>query len=119
MDVSTAEHLARGGQYSGPAMHLHGLQFDLPRIADTYRRAGLLRAYLLGSILTDRFGPDSDIDVLVEPDPARPAGLFALGGLQMDLTELLGRQVHLTMLGGIPERERPAELAHARALNAA
>jgi predicted nucleotidyltransferase len=100
-------------------MHLHGLHFDLPRITEACRRAGVVRAYLFGSILTDRFGPDSDIDILVETDPDRPAGLLALGGLQMDLTELLGRHVHLTMLGGIPKQERPAVLASARTLDAA
>ena len=101
------------------ALHLHGLHFDLPRIADACRRAGVLRAYLFGSILTDTFGPGSDIDILVETDPAHPAGLLALGGLQMDLTELLGRHVHLTMLGGMPQSDRANVLAHARMLHAA
>lgn len=48
-------------------------------------RAGVF----LGSILTSRFGADSDIDILVETEPQHPVGILALGGLQMDLTELL------------------------------
>ena len=44
---------------------------------------------------------------------------LALGGLQMDLSELLGRTVHLTLLGGIPASERSAVLARARMLDAA
>ncbi len=98
---------------------LHEIMFDLALIGDACRRAGVVRLYLFGSILSDRFRPDSDIDLLVETDPRHPPGLLALGGLQMDLSELLGRTVHLTLLGGIPASERPAVLARARMLDAA
>jgi uncharacterized protein len=98
---------------------LHGIPFDLPRIADACRRAGVVRLYVFGSILTDRFHDESDIDFLIETDLDRPVGLFALGGLQMDLSELLGRSVHLTLLGGVPANERPAVLARASMLHAA
>lgn len=100
-------------------LRLHDIHFDLPRIAATCRRVGVVRLFLFGSILTDRFRPDSDIDLLVETDPLHPPGLLALGGLQMDLSELLGRTVHLTLLGGVPVHERPAVLAKARMLDAA
>jgi uncharacterized protein len=100
-------------------MQMGGVNFDLERIAQLCRAAGIVRIYAFGSILTDRFGPGSDIDLLVETDPSRPTGLFSLGSLQMDLSELLGRQVHLTLLGGVPPLERPAVLARARKLDAA
>lgn len=100
-------------------LRLHGVNFDLPRIAAACRAAGVLRLFLFGSILTDRFREDSDIDILVETDPRRPPGLLALGGLQMDLSDLLGRSVHLTLLGGVPANERTAVLARARMLDAA
>ncbi|MCC6321212.1 MAG: nucleotidyltransferase domain-containing protein [Phycisphaerales bacterium] len=98
---------------------LHGITFDLPRIANACRRAGVVRLYIFGSILTERFRADSDIDFLIETDPRHPVGLFALGGLQMDLAELLGRPVHLTLLGGVPAGERAGVLARARMLDAA
>lgn len=100
-------------------LELHGIQFDLPRIGAVCRRAGVVRVFLFGSILTDEFGPDSDIDLLVETDPLHPPGLLAIGGLQMDLSDMLGRPVHLTLLGGVPASERPGVLARARMLNAA
>ncbi len=100
-------------------LRLHDIPFDLPRIDAACRRVGVVRLFLFGSILTDRFGPESDIDMLVETDPLHPPGLLALGGLQMDLSELLGRTVHLTLLGGVPADERPAVLARARMLDAA
>lgn len=128
-DVRSAEGLptaAAASRRSRPEGHiirqvmlLNGVEFDQRRIAALCRRAGVVRLYVFGSILTDQFRPDSDIDLLVETDPAHPTGLLALGGLQMDLTELLGRPVHLTLLGGVPTSERASVLAHARALDAA
>lgn len=100
-------------------MRLHGIEFDQAKIHALCRVAGVVRLFVFGSILTDRFGPDSDIDLLVETDARQPAGLLALGGLQMDLSELLGRTVHLTLLGGVPASERPAVLSGARLLDAA
>ena len=75
--------------------------------------------YAFGSILTKRFKAGSDIDLLVETNPAKPVGILALGGLQMDLTDLLERRVHLTLLGGVPPLERAAVLASARMVDAA
>lgn len=100
-------------------MLLHGVEFDCAKIAFLCGRAGVVRAFLFGSILTDRFRSDSDIDMLVETDPLHRPGLLALGELQMDLSELLGRTVHLTLLGGVPQGERSAVLARARMLDAA
>lgn len=48
---------------------------------------------LFGSVLRDDYGPDSDIDVLVDFDPASKVTLLDLGGLQMDLQDLCGRSV--------------------------
>lgn len=98
---------------------LHGINFDQVRIAEACRRAGIQRVYLFGSILTDQFREESDIDLLVETDPRRPVGLFALGGLQADPSDLLGRTVHLTLLGGVPSHKRADLLSQARMLDAA
>ena len=100
-------------------MQLNGIQFDLGRIEAMCRDAGVVRAWVFGSILTDQFDPASDIDVLVETDTRHPRGLLALGGLQMDLSELLGREVHLTLLGGVPTAERGSLVKSARLLDAA
>ena len=45
-------------------------------------------------ILRDDFGPDSDVDVLVEFDPGHIPG-FAFFGIQDELSELIGRRVDL------------------------
>ena len=50
---------------------------------------------LFGSVLTDRFGPESDVDVLVEFDPEHVPGLIALSGMERELSEILGRKADM------------------------
>lgn len=100
-------------------LEINGVSFDLDAIAAMCRSAGVVRAYLFGSILTDRFTPESDVDILVETDADHPPGVLALGGLQMDLSELVGRTVHLSMLSGVPVQDRRRLLSGARVLDAA
>ena len=50
---------------------------------------------LFGSTLRGEAGDTSDIDLLVDYDPAARVGLFAFVCLQRRLTELLGRRVDL------------------------
>lgn len=44
---------------------------------------------------SDRFGPKSDVDVLVEFEPDHRIGLIQLAGVELELCELLGREVDL------------------------
>lgn len=48
-----------------------------------------------GSVLTSRFRPDSDVDVLVEFEPGMVPGYFDLAGMELELTDILGRKVDL------------------------
>src|SRR5436305_3152637 len=50
---------------------------------------------LFGSVLTQRFRADSDLDVLVEFDPGHVPGLLTLAGMEMELSEVFGRKVDL------------------------
>jgi uncharacterized protein len=50
---------------------------------DAFCRAnGIHRLLLFGSALREEFGPDSDIDLLVEFDPDVQIGFMALGRMQ-------------------------------------
>jgi predicted nucleotidyltransferase len=83
-------------------MQVNGIEIPAQAIAELCRRSQVRRLSLFGSILGSRFGPGSDIDVLVEFEPGKGPGLFGFAGMQMELTRLLGRQVHLhtpAMLG--------------------
>ena len=51
---------------------------------------------VFGSALRDDFGPDSDIDLLVEFEPDRIPGLLGVAGMEIRLSELFaGRKVDL------------------------
>jgi uncharacterized protein len=81
------------------------LQIDVNAegLAAFCRRSGIRRLSFFGSVLRDDFGPESDVDVLVEFAPDAGVGLFEFVGLQRELGELLGREVDL---------HTPASLSH-------
>lgn len=72
------------------------LSINIPRqqIAELCRRHHIRRLALFGSVLRDDFGPESDVDVLVEFEPGRTPGL-GFFGIEIELSELLGRKVDL------------------------
>lgn len=83
-------------------MLINGVNFPQDRIADFCRRQGVAKLSLFGSILREPspeggygFRPTSDIDMLVEFMPGRTPGLMALTGMQIELSELIGREVDL------------------------
>src|SRR5437762_2432508 len=77
---------------------LHGIAFPLDAIRDFCRRHSIRRLALFGSILRDDFGPESDIDVLVEFEPGKSPG-WEFFGFQDELSALLGRPVDLNTPG--------------------
>ena len=73
-------------------------QVSVPRerIAEFCRAHGIKRLAIFGSALRDDFGPESDIDVLVEFEPDRVPGLIRLAGMELELSGLFsGRKVDL------------------------
>lgn len=76
-------------------------QFEIPdeTVAAFCRRHHIRRLALFGSVLRGDFGPDSDIDVLVEFEPGTDQGLtlLDLAGMEIELSELLGRRVDFVL----------------------
>lgn len=68
---------------------------DAAKIADFCREHYITKLAFFGSILTDRFGPDSDVDVLVEFAPAHVPGLIALSAMERELSQILGRKADM------------------------
>lgn len=68
-------------------------------IADFCLRNGIGRLALFGSVLRDDFTPDSDVDFLVEFLPDRTPGLIRLAGMEIELSELIGRRADLNTAG--------------------
>jgi uncharacterized protein len=66
------------------------ITIDKGRIADFCRKHHLTKLALFGSVLTDRFGPDSDVDVLFEYDQQHIPSLFEVVRMERELSEILG-----------------------------
>ena len=87
---------------------------DLPEtaIAEFCKRHHIRKLSLFGSVLRDDFGPDSDIDVLVEFEPGRVPG-FAFFAMEEELSGLLGRRVDLNTPGFLSRYFRQEVMAQA------
>ena len=96
----------------------HGLAFSQERLAELCRRHQIRRLALFGSVLRNDFGPNSDVDVLVEFEPGVRTGLkfFAI---QDELSEILGRQVDLNTPGCLSKYFRAQVLTEAEVQYAA
>ena len=73
-------------------------QLSIPKIelAAFCQAHGIRRLAIFGSALRTDFGPDSDIDVLVEFVPGRVPGLLGIAGMEISLSALFGgRKVDL------------------------
>ena len=83
-------------------------------VADFCRRHRIARLALFGSALRDDFGPDSDVDVLVEFQPGAAVGLFRFAGMELELSDILGgRKVDLNTPNCLSPYFREAVLAKA------
>jgi len=71
------------------------------KIADFCRRWKISEFALLGSILREDFGPNSDIDVLITLAPDSHWGLLALVQMNRELENIFGRKVDLVSRRGI------------------
>ncbi len=71
------------------------------KIADFCRRNKIRKLSLFGSVLRDDFGPDSDVDVLVEFEADAGWSLLDLVEMEEQLGETLGRKVHFVEKAGL------------------
>ena len=80
-------------------MLAHAVELPRESIAAFCQRHRIRRLSFFGSVLRDDFRPDSDVDVLIEFEAGAGAGLIRLGGMEVELSELLGRTVDLNTPG--------------------
>jgi predicted nucleotidyltransferase len=71
------------------------LGVDREQVAALCKAVGVKRLQLFGSALTDKFRPDSDVDLLVEFKPGIVESLLDWGRVHMEFQELFGRDVDL------------------------
>ncbi len=96
-----------------------GIHLERDKIAEFCRRNKIKRLSLFGSVLTDRFADDSDIDMLVEFEDGAHVSLFDLGGMVHELTEKLGRPVDLRTPGCLSKYFRQDVIDNAELIYAA
>lgn len=89
---------------------------DLRVICEKY---GVRELLVFGSALRDDFGPESDIDLLVEFAPGTATGFFKMFDLRDELTALFGRRVDLVSRRGLNPFIEKDVVASARPIYAA
>ncbi len=87
------------------------LQAKRQEILDIGARYGAQRMRIFGSVARGEITPDSDVDILVDLAPDR--SLFDLGGLLVELQELLGCKVDVVTEKGLRPRIRDRVLREA------
>lgn len=70
-------------------------------IANFCRRNHIQKLALFGSALRDELKPDSDIDLLVEFEKEYVPGLITLAGMEIELSNKIGRKVDLRTPGDL------------------
>jgi hypothetical protein len=70
------------------------IRIDKEKIGEICRRYHIQKLSLFGSVLRDDFGPDSDVDVLVQYQPGQTVG-FEVFDIEKELSGLFGREVDL------------------------
>jgi predicted nucleotidyltransferase len=75
------------------------IQIPEQRLAEFCRKHRIRKLSYFGSVLREDFGPDSDVDVLVEFEKEARVGLIRLAGIEIELSDLLGRKVDLNTPG--------------------
>lgn len=81
-------------------------------IREAASRFAVANPRVFGSVLHNQDAEGSDLDLLVDALPGTT--LFDLGGLQLELEELLGIRVDLLTPGDLPLKFRDQVLAEAR-----
>lgn len=83
------------------------------QIAGFCKKNHIKKLAFFGSVLRDDFRPDSDIDVLVTFDRSVPIGLFEVIGMEMELSEMMGKKVDLKTPNELSDYFRDEVLAEA------
>ena len=90
--IFSSIEISRNPPGSGSQSLNSNSNIKIPRrkIAVFCRRHFIQKLFLFGSVLRDDFGPDSDVDILVEFLPGHTPGYFSLFDMETELSALLG-----------------------------
>lgn len=98
-----------------------GVRIDIPgeKIAEFCKHNHIKKLAFFGSVLRDDFSPESDVDVLVEFETGHVPGYIRLAGIEIELSEIIGRKVDMNTPNCLSQyfREeviKTAEVSYAR-----
>jgi uncharacterized protein len=93
---------------------LANIDLSSEKIAQFCRSNRIRKLAFFGSVLRDDFGPQSDVDVLVEFEPDARVGFFELYDLEQELSGILGgRKVDINTPRSLSKYFRDAVMATA------
>lgn len=87
-------------------MNLSDLRRLIMPEREALRARGVTAIYVFGSLARGEAGPESDVDLIVDYDPASGFNLFDLAGVHRHLSERLGMKVDVVTRNGIHRRIR-------------
>ena len=71
------------------------IQIDKVQIAAFCEKHHIVKLALFGSVLTEHFSEESDVDVLVEFHPEHIPGMIRLCGMERELSDIIGRKADM------------------------
>lgn len=81
------------------------IPLDMEKIETFCKKWQIVEFSLFGSVLTDEFRPDSDVDVMVKFAPEARVGLFEMVDIEDDLKAIVGRDVDIVTRPSIERSE--------------
>lgn len=96
-----------------PVMDKIKIRVPRKKLAEFCQRNHIRKLAFFGSVLRDDFGPQSDIDILVEFEEGKTPG-FAFFGMQEELSKILERKVDLNTPGFLNKYFREQVLREAK-----
>lgn len=79
----------------GEKTTFHDVTLDSQEIKTFCEAHHITKLSLFGSILTEQFNIDSDVDILVEFQPGHTPGFLQMAALEAELSAMLHRKVDL------------------------
>lgn len=71
------------------------IKLDEKKIEQFCKENGIKKLSFFGSVLTDEFNDNSDVDILVEFNEGAIPGFLGLARMERELSEIFGREVDI------------------------